>query len=137
MRTGSIKINKVSHLLCFSARVMRSCAQRYNGIKNIDKVMAEGSEEKILDECIWLISEMMAAGDRYAKLEGLDNPKPYTYDQLYDICGTEDIASMRSSIASAMSNGMRRNVETEAGKSKTKNVLTTPNKEWNGMSGTD
>lgn len=137
MRTSSIKINGASHLLCFSARVMRACAQRYNGMKNMDQALAGGNEEKILDEYIWLVSEMMNAGDRYAKLEGLDNPKPYTYDQLYDICGTEDIAAIRESITNAISNGTKRNVETEAGKSKGKNALTTPKKEWSGTSGMD
>ena len=38
-------------------------------------LLSEGGV-KGFDEALWLLSEMMAAGDRYAKLNGLDNPPP-------------------------------------------------------------
>ena len=44
MRTAKIKINKKEYLLCFSARVMRDCSERYGNAENIGKALTEGTE---------------------------------------------------------------------------------------------
>ena len=118
MRIGKIKINGREHLLCFSARVVRSCSERYGSIDKIPDALSKGTEAEIMDESFWLLAEMMTAGDRYAKLEGLENEKPLSVEELYDTCGMEDIANMKTRIFETVSNGNERMVEVEADKGK-------------------
>ena len=39
MRTARITIDGAEHLLCFSARVVRACTERYGDMGNIDQSM--------------------------------------------------------------------------------------------------
>lgn len=123
MRTGRIEVNGKEYLLCFSARVVRSCAKRYGSIENIDAALNAGTEVEQMDECFWLLAEMMEAGNRYAQEEGICNPEPLDFDTLYDVCGMDDILNMKESIFKTVSSGNEREVETEPEKGK--NVETT------------
>lgn len=118
MRTGKIEINGKEYLLCFSARVVRSCAKRYGRIENIDNALNSGTEADQMDECFWLLAEMMDAGNRYAKEEGIENPKPLDFDTLYDVCGMDDIFNMKEHIFQTVSSGNEREVEIEPEKGK-------------------
>lgn len=118
MRTGKIKVNGKEYLLCFSARVVRSCAKRYGSVEKINEALSTGTEADIMDESFWMLAEMMDAGARYAKLEGLECPEPLSVDDLYDTCSMEDIISMKERIFETVSNGNERNVETEPEKGK-------------------
>ena len=79
MRTAKIEINKKEYLLCFSARVMRDCSERYGNAENIGKALTEGTEAQKMDESFWLLSAMMDAGAKYAKVEGISTPPPSGY----------------------------------------------------------
>jgi len=70
MKTTSIEINGKTYPLCFSLRVMRSCTERYRSIEKIDSAI--DSEDKLQNvyESVWIIAEMMKAGERYAKPVG-------------------------------------------------------------------
>ena len=78
MRTAKIEINKKEYLLCFSARVMRDCSERYGNAENIGKALTEGTEVQKMDESFWLLSAMMDAGAKYAKVEGISTCLLYT-----------------------------------------------------------
>ena len=135
MRTGKITINKKDYLLCFSARAMRDCSERYGGVENIGKALMEGTEAQIMDESLWLLSAMMDAGARYAKVEGVEVPPPLEYDALYDLCGMDDLLEMKMSIFETISGGNERRIETEA--ETEKNAQTTrPPSTSSGTSGT-
>lgn len=122
MRTGTVTLNEKSYLLCFSARVMRLCVERYGGMEHIGDALEKGDSGKILDECFWLLAAMMNAGDRYAKLEGLENPVPLSLDDLYDLCGVEELAHLKDSIRETISSGVSRSVETQLPKDTQKNL---------------
>ena len=79
MKTTSIEINGKRYLLCFSLRVIRSCTERYKSIEEIGS--ATDSEDKLQNvyESVWIIAEMMKAGARYAKLNGLDAPEALSF----------------------------------------------------------
>lgn len=113
MRTGSITINNKEHILCFSARVVRACSERYGSIDNIDAHLLDGTETQTMDESVWLLEQMMAAGDRYAKQEGIENPAPLSYDEIYDLCGLDDLMAMRAKIFGTIADGNERTVEVE------------------------
>lgn len=118
MRTGKIEVNGREYLLCFSARVVRACAERYGSVDKIGDALSAGTEMEVMDECFWLLAEMMDAGSRYAKLEGMENPAPLSMDALYDTCSMEDIANMKARIFETVTNGNERMVETEPEKGK-------------------
>lgn len=136
MRTGSIVINKKEYVLCFSARVVRACTERYGSVENIDKYLLEGTETQTMDESVWLLEQMIAAGDRYAKQEGIENPAPLSYDEIYDLCGLDDLMDMKAKIFSTIANGNERTVEVETGDEK--NMTATQQEEslLSGASGT-
>lgn len=115
MRTAEFVLNGQSHLLCFSARMVRECTERYGDVANIDAALS-GDGVKPFDEAIWLLSSMMAAGDRYAKLMGIDNPPPLSVDGLLDLCDLQDFANLRGKIAETITSGQKTTVEVEPGK---------------------
>lgn len=113
MRTGMIEIGKKEYILCFSAKVVRECAERYGSFDQIGKALLDGTEVEIMDESVWLLEQMMAAGNRYAEREGIQNPKPLTYDEIYDLCGLDDMMSLRTKVFDAIENGSKRRIEVE------------------------
>lgn len=113
MRTGKIDVNGKEYLLCFSARVIRDCSQRYGSVEKIGNALTEGTEVEIMDECFWLLATMMYAGARYAELEGIENPKPLSFDDLYDLSDLLDLAEAKERVFETVANGNKRNVEIE------------------------
>lgn len=110
MRTAKLTLNGQEHLLCFSARLVRSCTERYGDVSNINEALS-GDPMRSFDEALWLLAEMMAAGDRYAKMMGLDNPPPLAADDLLDVCDLNDFAGLREKIAETITSGQRTTVE--------------------------
>ena len=118
MRTAKIEVNGKDYLLCFSTRVMRDCMERYGELENIGSILGGNDAMKTLDESIWLLAQMMAAGAKYAKLEGIENPEPLSYDDLYNSFDMDDWLGMKEKIEETISEGTRRDVETEPEKGK-------------------
>lgn len=125
MRTGKITVNEKEYLLCFSAKVILSCSNRYGNVDGIWKKLSSDSEAEVLTETFWLLSEMMDAGASYAKLTGIDNPKPLTEEELLVLVDLSDLANLKAKIFETVSNGTERTVETEADTADVKNVETT------------
>lgn len=125
MRTGKITVNEKEYLLCFSAKVILSCSNRYGNVDGIWKKLSSDSEAEVLTETFWLLSEMMDAGASYAKLTGIDNPKPLTEEELLVLVDLSDLANMKAKIFETVSNGTERTVETEADTADAKNAETT------------
>ena len=117
MRTARITIDGAEHLLCFSARVVRACTERYGDIVNIDEALTSGSAVQAMDEAVWMVAAMMDAGARYAKLNGLDNPPPLpAEEELLDVCDLGDFTQMTSKITETITNGKTPTVEAEPAK---------------------
>ena len=122
MRTASIEIGGKSHLLCFSARVVRAVTERYGGVEHIDTALSAGDPLKALDEAVWLLSTMMDGGARYAKINGLETAPPLTADELLDVMDLNDFGQLRTKITEAVVSGRETHVEADPGK----NAETTP-----------
>lgn len=134
MRTAKIKINKKEYLLCFSTRVIRACSERYGKIENVNEALSSGTEVKMMDESFWLLATMMDAGARYAKLNDIETPAPLSADDLYDLCGMDDLLRMKAKIFETVENGNERKIETEM--EEEKNAETTQrNSKLSGTSG--
>lgn len=124
MRTGYAEVNGKKYLLCFSARVVRSCAKRYGSLEKLADALTSGTEVEIMDENFWLLAEMMAAGAKYAKEECIENPEPPDLDRLYDLLDLNDLFGMQELLMATIAKGNEREVETELEKGK--NAETTP-----------
>lgn len=122
MRTASIEIGGREHLLCFSARVVRACTERYGGMENIDTALSAEDPVKALDEAVWLLAAMMDGGARYARLNEIPTAPALTADELLDVLDIGDFAKMREKIAETITNGRETHVEAEP----QKNAETTP-----------
>lgn len=116
MRTARITIDGAEHLLCFSARVVRACTERYGEMGGMDEALTSGSPVQAMDEAVWMIATMMDAGARYAKLNGLDNPPPLTEEELLDVCDLGDLTQLTSKITETITNGKTPTVEAEPAK---------------------
>lgn len=123
MKTGSIEINGKKYLLCFSARTMKNIVDKYGNV-SFDELLSVDEKDlgKTFDTTMWLLSLFLDAGSRFAKLNGLENPDPLSYEDLYDLCGFDDLSKLKGSISKTISSGLKRNVETEP----RKNLKTTP-----------
>ena len=116
MRTARITIDGAEHLLCFSARVVRACTERYGEMGGMDEALTSGSPVQAIDESVWMIATMMDAGARYAKLNGMDNPPPLTEEELLDVCDLGDLTQLTSKITETITNGKTPTVEAEPAK---------------------
>lgn len=103
MRTAKMNVAGQERLLCFSARVVRECTERYGGIEHLGEQLSGQEDGKNLSEAVWLLAQMLDAGDRYAKLTGQENPAAPTYEDLYDLLGPDDFAGLRDRIAETIS----------------------------------
>lgn len=121
MRTATINIDGKDHLLCFSMRVMRDCADRYGEFGKIDEALTGGTQAKTLEELLWLMSRLMDAGSRYASRNRLENAEPLGQEELFDLCHAGDVVMLRNKVTEAIRGGQQTNVEVEPAK----NVETT------------
>lgn len=112
MRTGKITIKGKEYLTCFSTRVLMNCEERAGSFEHeMEKI-----EGRSISECIWLIYQLIIAGDRYAKIEGIDNPEPMTYDELIDSVGVDEYPDLFKAITATTTAGTNRNIELKASK---------------------
>lgn len=111
MRSAKLTLDGVEHLLCFSARTVRAVTERYGGIENMNDAFSSDDTVKALDESLWMLSAMMDAGDRYAKLNGIENPPPVSYEDMYDICGMDDLENLKGKVFETIANSKRTTVE--------------------------
>lgn len=122
MRTASITIDGRDYLLCFSARAVRACTERYGGVEYIDTALSGKGAGEALDEAVWLLATLMDCGARYARLNGKDNPPALSAEDLYDVLGAEDFAVLKDKIVETILSGRTPTVEAEP----PKNAKTTP-----------
>lgn len=113
MRTAKIKLGGQERTLCFSVRVLRACVERYGSLSGLYDALSTEEEGKSLDEALWILAAMMAAGKKYAEANGLENPEPMTVDELMDTCDMADFVRLRGAITETLTNGSRPTIEVE------------------------
>lgn len=113
MRTGEVTIQGKKYLTCLSTRVMVALEERGGSAeKELNRIL---KNEKMGD-LFWLLAQMLQAGDRYAKAEGLDNPGPLSEDFLLDCLGPDDYPSLFAAVTAAVEKGATPTVEAAPGK---------------------
>lgn len=114
MRIGTIGIDGKNHILCFSVRVVRHCTERYGSMSGLYEALSTENDLQALDEALWLLTEMMQAGDKYAKMHGMDNAPCMTAEELEDACDISDFVQMKAAIMLTINNGKKTNIEAES-----------------------
>lgn len=110
MKTATVKIKDKEYTACFSAYVIAKCEDRAG---SIDKILEEVNENK-LSTALWLLAQMLKAGELYEKINGGKPPKAPTYDELLITTGLEDLNNnVFKVINDTITAGIGREIETE------------------------
>ena len=105
MRTSTLTIRGTEYPCCFSTRVLLALEERgkrEKPVKSATEMLSSIMENEALSDAFWLLHQLMVAGNRYAKLEGLDAPE-----------GVEDYPAMFAAIGKAVTDGQAQTVEAE------------------------
>lgn len=120
MRTATVKINNKEYLVCFSTRVLLAIEEREgDSEKGLQRILSDGKASDLF----WLLAQMIDAGDRYAKIEGIDNAGKISYDDLLDTVGVGEYSEMFAAVAEAVKAGNTPTIKTAP--AKRKNAKTT------------
>ena len=114
MRTGKIKIGDKEYLGCFSTRVLAN-VEDYTGM-SFETGLKDILDKKSIKDIIWFVSQLINAGDRYAKMEGIDNPGTLDEDEIYDIVGVDDYEDVFGSIGEIVKSGTKPEIELKPAK---------------------
>lgn len=113
-RITEIEIAGKSYPLNFSVKAAKEISERYDGLENIDKAFANKPVDEMMDEVIWLLSILIGQGVAYKHIvEGHENVKGITADELEIVLGVSDLTNLKDQIMDAALSGMERTVETE------------------------
>lgn len=99
MRTGRVKINDKEYTICLSTRVLIGLEEK--GL-SLDGVFADTAHQ--LTNLMTLLSLMIDAGYRWAKMNGEEAEEPLTFGELMDSTAidqyTEIVQSITATVAS-------------------------------------
>ena len=110
MRTAKMSVDGREYLLCFSGRVIRNVTEKFGSLLAMYEAFGQEEQEKSLDAAVWVLSQMIQAGDRYAKLNGLENPGKLSFDDLYDLFDINDFTGIYSKIKETIRSGKQQTV---------------------------
>ena len=116
MRTSTLTIRGTEYPCCFSTRVLLALedrGKREKPVKSATEMLSSIMENEALSDAFWLLHQLMVAGNRYAKLEGLDAPEVFSLDDMIDLVGVEDYPAMFAAIGKAVTDGQAQTVEAE------------------------
>lgn len=105
MRTGKFDFYGKSYLITFNARV--NAALEAEGIR-LDRL---AENDTPVSSIVRILSHMIDAGDRYARMNGIENPGTVDYDTLLDGLDMPDIQKLPALIAEVAKG--ERNVEAD------------------------
>ena len=128
MRTAKMTVDGQEYLLCFSGRVIRNVTEKFGGIKEMYEAFHSENQVSSLDAAVWVLAQMTQAGDRYAKLNGMENPGKLSFDDLYDLFDIRDFSGIYGKIRETVNNGRTQTVAAKPGVSPSgkKNADATP-----------
>lgn len=96
---------------CFSLRVLRDILGKFG---SFDKMFDAVDGTDSVGAVVWIISRLMLAGDRCAKMNGDENPKPLTEDEILDMSTPLDIRKFKSIIFATIEKASETSVEIES-----------------------
>lgn len=121
MRTTTVVIAGKERVLCFSTFVVKACTDRYGDVSKIDEALTNEKVGEVLEEALWIMSQMMIAGAKYCDMMGVEHEPPLTAEELSYVCDISDFEAVTSKIRETITVSSASDVEVEA-----KNVEATP-----------
>lgn len=110
MKTATVTIGGKEYTACFSAYVIAKCEDRAG---SVEKILEEVHSNK-LSSALWLMAQMLKAGELYEKINGGAPNKAPTYDELLVNTGLEDLNDVVfNTINETIMAGTSREVEVE------------------------
>lgn len=122
MRTATITIGKKDYIGCFSTRVLNNL-EEYTGM-SFENALSDILEKRSITDIAWLVVQVINAGDRYAKMEGIENPGEITTEEFYDRVGVDDYPKLFTQLNEIINGGTTPQIETKT----PKNAKATPEK---------
>ena len=108
MKTGKVTIGGKEYLTCFSTRVLIALEERGgHADQELTRILNSG---KVTDS-FWLLAHLIDAGNRYAKIEEIENPGKLTLDDIVDLVGIDEYDTMFRAIAETTNRGSEPTVE--------------------------
>lgn len=113
MRTGKLTFEGREYPLCFSTRVVCNVTDKYGDLTEMYNALGSDNVSTQLSAVMWVLAQMSAAGERYARLNGEDPHPALTEDQLWDAFGIDDLLKLTKAIMDTVTAGTSREVEAE------------------------
>ena len=111
MRTGKVWIGGKEYLTCFSTRVLMRVEEEKGEAAH--QWLQKMVEKQSVGDMFWLLAQLIDAGNRYAKLEGLDNPGAISFDDLVDAVGVDEYGTMFAAVVETVNNGQTPTIKTK------------------------
>jgi len=124
-RITEIEIAGRKYPLNFSVKAAKEVAKRYGDITNIDKAFDNKTLDEMMDEATWILALLIEQGVAYKKVMDGEDIKALTKEELEVVMGVVDFTDIKETLLSAMTAGMKREVEVEQDP---KNAKTTQDK---------
>ncbi len=111
MRNGTITLAGKEYPLRFSLRVLNACKERYGTLDGIFQALqgaADGMDA--IEECLWLLENMLDAGWRYDRINGKNPTQPPDMDMLLDVL---DLSEVQAALVTAIAGDSVRTVKAD------------------------
>ena len=114
-RGAVIRIGEQEHTLLLTTKATKEIAGRYGGLENLgDKILKAENFEMALGEIVWLIALLANQEVQIHNLKHPDDKRPLlTEEEIELLTNPGDLAEYREAIMQALTNGTKRNVESE------------------------
>lgn len=117
MKRVNLPLHGKEYPMCFSLRVVNACGERFGGLEGLDAALTGGGDAlSALNNCVWLLAEMLDAGHKFSALSGVETEHPPTEADLLDLFGLDDLSVLRELLAESMRADRARTVEAAPGK---------------------
>ena len=114
-RGAVIRIGEREHNLLLTTKATKEIAGRYGGLENLgDKILKAENFETALGEIVWLIALLANQEVQIHNLKHPDDKRTIlTEEEIELLTNPGDLAEYREAIMQALTNGTKRNVESE------------------------
>lgn len=117
MKRVNLPLHGKEYPMCFSLRVVNACGEKFGGLEGLNAALTGGGNAlSALNNCVWLLAEMLDAGHKYSALSGGETDLPPTESDLLDLFGLDDLSVLRELLAESMQADQARTVEAAPGK---------------------
>lgn len=122
MKVMSINLGGKKYPACMSIAATKAISERFGGLDNIGKTEGQ-TEARMLEDAIFLLHTLMESGAKFVRLTEDRTVQVPTIEDMEDLYGVDDLATIQGVSAAIITEGSKRTVETDE-----KNADTTESK---------